>query len=107
MEHAGLPQAGRGRSPGTLSGESARIALPPSLRSAVRSMRAAAPPSRMLSGMAAQLAGTNGRPARALCSWICRARSSLPVPDSPSKSTVATDGAACCTTSSVRRTASD
>jgi hypothetical protein len=57
--------------------------------------------------MAAQLTGTNARPARGESSWICRANSSLPVPDSPSSSTVAADGAACCTTSKVRRIASD
>ena len=49
----------------------------------------------MLSGSAAQFTGTNGPPARGELSWIARASSSLPVPDSPSRSTVACDGAAC------------
>ena len=39
-------------------------------------------------GMAPQLTGTNGRPARGDESWIARATSSLPVPDSPRISTV-------------------
>ncbi len=61
--------------------------------------------SRMLSGMAAQLTATNGPPARALLPWMKRARSSLPVPLSPSTSTVALEGAACVATSSTRRSA--
>ena len=42
---------------------------------------------------AVQLTGTNGAPARGECVWMARATSSLPVPDSPSTSTVAVDAA--------------
>ena len=40
-----------------------------------------------LLGIALQLTGTNGSAPRALTSWIARATSSLPVPDSPVTST--------------------
>ena len=42
---------------------------------------------------AVQLTGTNGALARGECVWMARATSSLPVPDSPSTSTVAVDAA--------------
>ena len=51
--------------------------------------------SRIDSGIAAQLTATNGPFARAELSWSARASSSLPVPLSPSSSTVASLGAAC------------
>ena len=63
--------------------------------------------SRIDSGIAAQLTATNGPFARALFSWSARASSSLPVPLSPSSSTVASLGAACMTMSIVRRHASE
>ena len=44
-------------------------------------------------GIAPQFTGTNGRPARADSRWMERATSSLPVPDSPRISTLASDGA--------------
>jgi hypothetical protein len=53
----------------------------------------------MDSGSAAQLTTTKGPLARSESSWMARATSSLPVPDSPRTSTVAVDGAACCTIS--------
>ena len=43
--------------------------------------------------MAEQLTAKNGRSARPECWWIARAMSSLPVPLSPSTSTVAEVGA--------------
>ena len=43
--------------------------------------------SSRVSGIAPQLTATKGWPARALTSWIARATSSLPVPDSPCTST--------------------
>ena len=51
-------------------------------------------------GIAAQLTFTNGPAANGLSRWMCAARSSLPVPDSPDRSTVTSDRAtwvACCT----------
>jgi len=57
--------------------------------------------------MAAQLTGMSGRPARGELSWMARAMSSLPVPLSPRRRTVASDGDACMTTSIVRRQASE
>jgi hypothetical protein len=53
-------------------------------------------------GMALQLTRTNGRVDRGLRSWISRARSSLPVPDSPITKTVApldATSSTCCKTS--------
>jgi hypothetical protein len=58
-----------------------------------------------VSGMAEQLTATKGPRARLDRSWMKRASSSLPVPLSPSTSTVALDGAACVATSSTRRSA--
>ena len=46
-----------------------------------------------LRGMFEELTVTKGRPARVLCSWMARAISSLPVPDSPVISTVERAGA--------------
>ena len=43
--------------------------------------------------MLVELTVTNGRAARVLRSWIARAMSSLPVPDSPVTSTVERAGA--------------
>jgi hypothetical protein len=48
----------------------------------------------------------NGSSARGLWSWIARAKSSLPVPDSPWSSTVAREAATVATTSMARRNAS-
>jgi hypothetical protein len=45
--------------------------------------------SSSVSDSAAQCSRTNGRSARALFSWISRATSSFPVPDSPEINTVA------------------
>ena len=45
--------------------------------------------------MAEQLTATNGPPERSLMSWMVRAMSSLPVPDSPVTSTVAAVAATC------------
>src|SRR5215510_10647651 len=42
----------------------------------------------MFSGMAAQFTAMNGLPARGLARWMRRASTSLPVPDSPTISTV-------------------
>ena len=53
------------------------------------------------SGSAAQLIATNGPPARGLSSWIARANTSLPTPDSPSSSTVRSVGTALRTRSTV------
>jgi len=50
--------------------------------------------SKRLSGTSAQLTATNGPRARGPASWMARATSSLPVPVSPSISTVAVDAAA-------------
>jgi hypothetical protein len=49
----------------------------------------------MVSGMAAQFTGTKGAPVRGERSWRRRAASSLPVPLSPRRSTVAEAGATC------------
>ena len=54
--------------------------------------------SSSVSGIAAQLIGTNGCCARGLNWWMVFATSSLPVPDSPQISTDADVGAACSTT---------
>ncbi len=43
--------------------------------------------------MAPQLTARNGNDARALFSWIVRATTSLPLPDSPVRKTVALVGA--------------
>ena len=53
--------------------------------------------SRIDSGRAAQLTATNGFPARGDLAWMARATSSLPVPLSPTMSTVAVVGATCAT----------
>src|SRR5229473_1351661 len=45
------------------------------------------------SGIAVQSSVTSGRSHRALCAWIARAISSLPVPDSPEMHTFASPGA--------------
>ncbi len=55
------------------------------------------------SGMAAQLMEMNGPSCRGLPSWMARATSSLPVPDSPSSSTVALVGATVPMVSMTRR----
>ncbi len=52
--------------------------------------------SSRFSGIAAQLMATNGPSARGLSTWSARAKSSLPVPLSPSRSTVASVAAARC-----------
>ena len=49
--------------------------------------------SSRFSGIAAQLTATNGPVALGPCSWIARATTSFPVPDSPWISTVAVLGA--------------
>ena len=49
--------------------------------------------SKSASGSAAQSTTTNGRAVRALAPWIARATSSLPVPVSPSISTVVSSAA--------------
>ena len=78
--------------------------MPPSASSNLPRRRAAAPvnapfswPNSSLSissvGMAAQLTLTNGPDANGLSRWMCAASSSLPVPDSPSRSTPASDRA--------------
>ena len=54
---------------------------------AVRSSMPNSSASTSVSTMAAQLTATNGPARRVLCSWICRATSSLPDPLSPSIST--------------------
>lgn len=54
------------------------------------------------SGSAAQFTETNGPPRRSLKSWIARASSSLPVPDSPCNSTDARVGATARIVSSTR-----
>ena len=52
--------------------------------------------SSSVSGMAAQLMATNGPSLRVLSAWSARANSSLPVPLSPSRSTVVSVAAARC-----------
>jgi len=80
--------------------------VPPSASSNRPSRRSAAPVnapfscpnsslSSSVSGMAAQLTAMNGLARRGDRSWIPRATSSLPVPDSPSISTVEVTGAIC------------
>jgi hypothetical protein len=59
------------------------------------------------SGIAEQSTTTNGRDARDEWSWTARAASSLPVPDSPSMSTVASVGAASSSTANSSRIAID
>ena len=61
--------------------------------------------SRSVSVIAAQFTRTNGRSPRRLATWIARATSSLPVPDSPVTSTVASVGAIRITRSSTSRIA--
>jgi hypothetical protein len=61
--------------------------------------------SRRVSGSAEQFSATNGRRARSERSWIARATSSLPVPVSPTMSTVARVGATRSTMSNMRRMA--
>ena len=56
-------------------------------------------------GIAEQFTRTIARPRRALSSWMCVASSSLPVPVSPSSSTVESVAATCCSCSSTRRIA--
>ncbi len=55
--------------------------------------------------MTAQLTVTNGRRARAESAWTCRARTPLPVPVSPSRSTVASVAATRAATASASRSA--
>ena len=59
--------------------------------------------SRRDSGRAPQLTATNGSRARGLAWWMALAISSLPVPDSPWISTVASVGATRATRSRTRR----
>ena len=59
------------------------------------------------SGSAAQFSLMNGLSRRSLWSWIARANSSLPVPDSPCSSTVARVGAAMDTVCRIRRIAGE
>jgi hypothetical protein len=77
--------------------------VPPSARSKAPSTRLRAPvkapfscpkraDSTRFSGIAAQLSWMKGRSRRGLCSWSARAASSLPVPDSPCRRTVARVG---------------
>jgi hypothetical protein len=61
--------------------------------------------SNSVSGRLAQSTTTSGRAARALASCSARATSSLPVPDSPSSSTLAVDGATRATCASIARKA--
>jgi hypothetical protein len=63
--------------------------------------------SRSVSGIAAQLIATNARPRREESSWIARAKSSLPVPLSPSRSTVASVAATRSTSARTVRIAGD
>ena len=57
--------------------------------------------SNKFSGRLEQSTATSGRCARSLASCTARATSSLPVPDSPSSSTVACDGATRATSASM------
>ena len=62
------------------------------------------------SGIAPQLTPTNGLSRRGLARWMARASSSLPVPESPKISTLASESAtsrACRSRSSMRRAARD
>ena len=58
--------------------------------------------SSRVSGMATQFTATKGLSLRRLTSWMARAKSSLPVPDSPSRSTEASLAARGCRMSSTR-----
>ena len=93
---------------------SSRKRVPPSASSKRPGREAAAPVkaprswpksslSRRASGSAAQFTGTKGRPARGPSSWMARATTSLPVPLSPRRRTVARLWATRSTTSSTRR----
>ncbi len=62
--------------------------------------------STRFSGSAAQLMEMKGPSLRSLRLWTVRARSSLPVPDSPWMRTAARVGATTCTVSRIRRSAS-
>ena len=63
--------------------------------------------SSRVSVMAAQLTGTNGWALRRLPAWMARATSSLPVPDSPVRSTVASVAATRTARSSTSRRAGE
>ena len=104
--------------PTGISPTSSRKRVPPLARSNRPGLRAVAPvkapfstpnssASRSVSGKAPQLTATNGPAARPESSWSARAASSLPVPDSPSRSTVAVEGAACFSVSRKARNAGD
>src|SRR5437667_2454189 len=91
---------------GVISPTSSRKIVPPSASSKRPSRRSAAPVnapfswpnsslSSSVSGSAAQFTATNGLPRRGERSWIPRATSSFPVPDSPSIRTVEVTGAIC------------
>ena len=91
---------------------SSSSSVPPSAASNLPARRATAPlnaprscpnssDSSRFSGMAAQFSATNGPAARRERRWMCRASTSLPVPDSPVIRMLASDAATC----SARRTA--
>ena len=63
--------------------------------------------SSSVSGSAAQFTAMNGLPRRGERSWMARATSSFPVPDSPSINTVAVTGAICSILTSTSWTAGD
>ncbi len=92
--------------------------MPPSAASNLPLWRARAPVkapaswpksslSRMPSGRAPQLTTTIGLRRRGEAAWIARATTSLPVPDSPVTSTVESDWATFCTSSSTWRMAGE
>ncbi len=98
---------------GGISPTSSRKSVPPSASSKRPSLRRTAPvnaprswpkssDSSRPSGMAAQETVTKGPSRRAPASWMARATSSLPVPDSPDTSTVASVPATLRTCSSTR-----
>jgi len=100
---------------GGISPISSRNSVPPSASSKRPSRRSAAPVkapfswpnsslSSNVSGSAPTFTAMNGLLRRGLSLWIARATSSLPVPLSPSISTVLVTGASCSTFTSTSRT---
>ncbi len=104
--------------PGVVSPISSMKRVPP-LASSKSPMRARMAPvkaprawpksslSSSVSVMAAQFTGTKGWAPRRLPAWMARATSSLPVPDSPVRSTVASVGATRTARSSASRRAGE